>query len=174
MAKLIEIVVRDGIATYVGRKPIVCNNSDYFVHFSFDAEWAEYLVKTAKFILPSGEYIPVVFEGDVCQAPRISKTKILKIGVETDNVHTTTSAVVPCLYSCTCDAGEEIPPPADDVYAQIMEMIKQGIGSVSDEQLAEALEEYFAEHPTADLPVATDEEVAEAIESIFGGNTVNE
>lgn len=170
MAKLIEIVVRDRIATYVGRKPIVCENSDYFVHFSFDAEWDEYVVKTAKFILPSGEYIPVVFEGDVCQAPRISKTNILKIGVETGNVRTTTCAVVPCLYSCTCDAGGEIPPPADDVYAQIMELINQGF--LTDEQIAEAIEEYFKEHPTADLQVATDEEVETAINSIFGNKSV--
>ena len=174
MAKLIEIVVRDKIATYVGREPIICNNSDYLVSFSFDSEWDEYLVKTAKFILPSGKCIPIIFEGNVCPVPRFSKIRLLKIGVETDNVHTTTSANVPCLYSCTCDSGEEIPPPQDDVYAQIMEMLNRGSGSVTDEQIAEAIETYFAEHPADSLPVATDEEVAEAIDSIFGSNTVNE
>jgi t-SNARE complex subunit (syntaxin) len=51
-----------------------------------------------------------------------------------------------------------------------MELINQSL--VTDEQIAEAIEEYFKENPTDDLPVATDEEVEAAINSIFGNKSV--
>ena len=37
---IINVTVRDKIATYVGDVYYVCGNSDFVVHFDFDDEWA--------------------------------------------------------------------------------------------------------------------------------------
>ena len=46
MMNYINITVRGKIARAEGRARVVCGNSDYAVRFDFDADWAEYTVKT--------------------------------------------------------------------------------------------------------------------------------
>ena len=141
----ITVQIQNKIASYIGTEAIVCNNSDYVVKFDFDAEWGEYSVKTAKFILSSDEFIPVVFEGDTCPVPVLTKTKSVKIGVEAGSIRTSTSAIVPCRLSATCDAGGEIPPPSPDVYSQIMKMMNS---QENVQSLREDLEETKADLAT--------------------------
>lgn len=123
----IKINIVNKIASYDGEEKIVCNNSDYVARFVFDDEWSEYLVKTAKFILPEGDVISVVFEGDTCPIPVLQKVSLVKIGVEAGNIRTSTSAIVTCRKSAACEAGEEISPPSPDVYTQIVGLCESAV-----------------------------------------------
>ena len=96
----INITVRGKIARAEGRARVVCGNSDYAVRFDFDAEWAEYTVKTARFVTEDGSYTDVQFEGDTCAVPILRNTRTLLVGVFAGNLRTTTAALihaVPCI-----------------------------------------------------------------------------
>lgn len=133
--KTIEIVVRDKIA-YSPPDEIVCGNSDYNVRFVFDEEWADYTVKTARFIF-NGKHEDCVFEGDTVSVPIITKTLTLAVGVFAGDLRTSTPALIKTRKSILCDEG--LPPdPSPDVYAQIMELLNNGSGggSVSIDSIA--------------------------------------
>lgn len=126
----IKISVKDKIATAPQDALIVCGNSDYFVEFEFDDEWAESNIKTARFYY-NFCHQDIVFEGNTCQVPVLAETQLLKVGVFTDNVRTTTDAEIKCQYSIKKYGGNII-EPSKDVYAQIMELLNkyiQGGGS---------------------------------------------
>ncbi|MBP3368882.1 MAG: hypothetical protein J6L71_05560 [Clostridia bacterium] len=148
---IINITVREKIAfREEGSLPfIVSGNSDYTVAFDFDEEWDEYYTKTARFLMGGG-YVDVVFDGCECAVPTFSGGGVLEVGVYAGDIHTTTSAeigVKPCVTSC----GEELPAPAPDVYAQIMEKLNSitgggaESGGVSEEALKAAIDEALAE-----------------------------
>lgn len=106
---------------------IVCGNSDYKVHFHFDEEWAEHDLKTARFVW-NGQYVDVVFTGDVCDVPVISNAKMCAIGVFAGDLRTTTPAMIPCSKSILC--GSESPAePSEDVYAQLMQIFNEASDS---------------------------------------------
>lgn len=116
---VIEITVRNKVAVNPAQDRYVCGNSDYEVHFDFDAEWNAHETKTARFIKEDGTPYDVVFSGNVCPVPVISDTYKLQVGVYAGNLSTTTAAYVPCKKSILCGGG--VPAaPADDVYNQIM------------------------------------------------------
>lgn len=120
----VKITVRDKVATG-DRSRIVCGNSDYAVRFDFDAEWDGYDAKTARFVLASqeGKYLDVVFTGDVCQVPVLQDTIGVYVGVYAGDLHTTTPAWFDCDRSILCGGGSPAAPP-DDVYAQVMAILK--------------------------------------------------
>lgn len=154
---IIEVRVDDKIASVVGDPLYVCGNSDYDVRFTFDAEWDDHDVKTARFVKSNKEYVDVVFAGNQCTMPILENTRNVKIGVYAGNLSTTTPAVVNAQRSILCGSG--LPQkPQDDVYAQIMSMLTYG---VSDEQIAQAVEAYMADHPSDGVNA---EEVARAVE----------
>ena len=141
----IEIAVKNKIARQTNYEIYVCGNSDYCLLFDFDAEWDEYDVKTAR-LKYNGKYQEVVFTGNECPFPIISNTKNIQIGVYAGALHTSTSAVVPAQKSILCgDEAHENPPT--DVYNQLLELLKDG--GVNDEEIAEAVALYMAEHPQA-------------------------
>lgn len=108
------------------KERIVCGNSDFVIQFLFDDEWSAYETKTARFIY-AGEMQDVVFTGDTCPVPVISKAAVCDVGVFAGNLHTTTPALIACDKSILCDDG--VPAdPAPDVYAQIMELLNSGGG----------------------------------------------
>ena len=122
---IINITVRDKIATHVGDAYYVCGNTDYEVHFDFDDEWAAMESKTARFIRDDGVHHDKVFSGSVCpfpDEPPISNTNSVRVGVYAGNLCTTTPARVPAVKSILCPGG---PPaaPADNVYHQIMQRL---------------------------------------------------
>lgn len=140
---IIEIEIKNKIA----RSPeaeIVCGNSDYEIHFSFDEEWSEYNVKTARFRY-NGTKEDVVFEGNVCNAPIIKGASFCTVGVFAGNLHTTTPAVIVCKRGALCDDGMPA-DPTPDVYAQIMELLNN-ITGMDDEVVARALADYLAKNP---------------------------
>lgn len=156
----IKISIKDKIATAPQDALIVCGNSDYFVEFEFDDEWENSNIKTARFYY-NFCHQDIVFEGNICQVPVLAETQLLKVGVFTDNVMTTTDAEIKCEYSIKKYGGNII-TPTEDVYAQIMELLNkyiQGGGSsggggssptIDKEQIIKIIEEYLAEHPMGD------------------------
>jgi hypothetical protein len=145
----IQIAVKNKIAASPVEQ-LVCGNSDYQIEFLFDEEWDSLSVKTARFVW-NGQKQDVVFEGNTCPVPVISNATTCLVGVYAGDLRTTTPALVGCRKSVLCEGG--LPAdPAPDVYAQIMEMLQNmGGGAVTEEQIAAAVEEYFAEHPI-DIP----------------------
>lgn len=120
---IINISVKDKIATAECGATIVCKNSDYVAKFSFDGEWDIYSVKTARFAY-NDDVIPIVFSGDECKIPRLPNTLYLQIEVQAGDIKTATPAWVECIQVLD-DAYEEIAPPEPNVYEQIMEIINE-------------------------------------------------
>lgn len=116
----INITVRGKIARAEGRARVVCGNSDYAVRFDFDAEWAEYTVKTARFVSEDGSYTDVQFEGSDCAVPILRNTRTLLVGVFAGNLRTTTAALIHAV-PCITDPDGTPADPTPDVYAQLME-----------------------------------------------------
>ena len=116
----INITVRGKIARAEGRARVVCGNSDYAVRFDFDAEWAEYAVKTARFVTEGGSYTDVQFEGSDCAVPILRNTRTLLVGVFAGNLRTTTAALIHAV-PCITDPDGTPADPTPDVYAQLME-----------------------------------------------------
>lgn len=166
MPRVINITIRDKLAVVADRTVYVCGNSDYTVHFDFDAEWDAYKTKTARFIFGS-KYKDVVFDGNECPVPIIANAYGLNVGVFAGDLHTSTPAYVETERSILCGFGFPADPDPD-VYAQIMEKLN----TISDD-LGKAVEEYLKENPIEGGVVLynapqqlTDEEKAQARENI--------
>lgn len=100
--KTLHISISDKIATYRQRDgEIVCGNSDYQIEFTFDAEWASYSTKTARFIV-NGRYEDVEFTGTTCPVPIITNATEVMVGVYAGNLCTTTPATISCKLSILC------------------------------------------------------------------------
>lgn len=120
MVKTLHVSVNNKIASYWQRDGvIVCGNSDYVIEFTFDSEWDDHQIKTARFISANG-YSDVVFEGTTVAVPVVQNTERLTVGVFSGNLKTTTPAVIPCMKSILCGEGVPVDPPPD-VYTQLME-----------------------------------------------------
>ena len=158
---VINIEIKNKIAQTTGDVKYVCGNSDYLISFSFDEEWDEHDIKTARIINGDGEYYDVVFKGSECTMPIISNAYAIKIGVFAGNLHTTTPAYVPAVKSILCDGGAPADPP-EDVYNQIMEKLDSlTAGGVEPEQIQAAVDAYLQEHPVEGV---TEEEVRQIVD----------
>lgn len=118
--KIITVTVRDKIARAEAGARVVCGNSDYAVRFDLDAEWAEYSVKTARFVGDGGSCTDVQFEGSDCAVPILRNTRTLLVGVFAGNLRTTTAALIHAV-PCITDPDGTPADPTPDVYAQLME-----------------------------------------------------
>lgn len=121
----ILVTVRDKFAENTLRHMYVCSNSDYQIRFDFDAEWATYQIKTARFKYGSA-YQDVVFTGDVCYMPVIENAAVIYVGVYAGDLCTTTAAIIRSSPSILSGNGVPADPPPD-VYAQIMAKIDSGV-----------------------------------------------
>ncbi len=118
----IEISVQNRVAWQTNSVDYICGNGDFVVGFVFDSEWDEYETKTARFIY-NGEHTDIVFTGTECKVPKILNVKRMEVGVFAGDLYTTTPAFVHCRKSILCDSGAPA-DPMPDVYAQIMELLK--------------------------------------------------
>lgn len=141
---IINVTVRDKIATHVGDAYYVCGNSDFVVQFDFDDEWAALDVKTARFIREDGAHYDKVFSGSECPVPIISNTNNIRVGVFAGNLCTTTPARVPAVKSILCPGGTPA-APEDDTYNQIMAALNKNAEAAKD--TAENLEALKASSP---------------------------
>ena len=122
MVRTIEIAVKDRIAWQTNRIEYICGNSDYVVDFAFDGEWENADYKTARFI-HGEQHTDVLFTGNQCEVPIILDVNSMEVGVYAGNLRTTTGAMVLCKKSILCNDGTPADPPPD-VYAQVMELLK--------------------------------------------------
>ncbi len=138
--KSIEIAVKGRVAWQTNPAVYICGNGDYEVVFSFDPEWDRYETKTARFI-HDGEKTDVVFNGNKCTIPKTINATRLEVGVFAGELYATTRATVRCIKSILCDSGAPA-DPLPDVYAQIMEMLRNG-GNVASSPITrvESMEE---------------------------------
>ena len=123
---VIEVEIKNKKAVRTNDTAYVCDNSDFTVVFSFDEEWDEFDVKTARFAY-DGKHQDVVFTGTECEMPIISNTKLISVGVFSGDLHTTTPAQIVANKSILGVSGTP-EPPSEDVYSQIIELINNGIG----------------------------------------------
>lgn len=124
----VKITIADKIATAQDAPVIICGNSDYTATFTFDAEWAGYRIKTARFVYQSrGEMHSqdVPFEGDTVAVPVLAGVQEVLVGVYAGDLHTTTPARIPCERSILCwDPVHDAPEP--DVYNRLMALLSRG------------------------------------------------
>ena len=104
-----------------GERYIVRDNSDYVINFSFDDEWADEIVKTARFTF-SDSYIDVPFTGNSVAVPIISAGRIVEVGVFAGDLRTTTGAPITLVPSIRSKNGAPVEPESS-VYDKIMEML---------------------------------------------------
>lgn len=129
MKKSVEISVRDRVAWQTNSTVYICGNGDFEVVFAFDPEWSRYETKTARFN-HDGESTDVVFSGNKCTIPKTINATRLEVGVFAGELYATTPAAVRCLKSILCDSGAPA-DPLPDVYAQLMEMLRNGVDVAS-------------------------------------------
>lgn len=124
---IIKINVANKRPTVDGTPIIVCGNNDYQIQFTFDAEWDNSLMKTARFAWRKGGkqlYIDVPFTGDAVDVPMLTEVRFVYVGVYTDHLQTTTPARIACEYSIRCNSGEDIQQPTpEDVLIDLFNLV---------------------------------------------------
>jgi len=98
--KTLNVNVTNKVAVYSQRGgAIVCDNkSSYQIKFTFDAEWNEHSLKTARFVY-NGGYYDVDFTGDTVTVPEVRNATSISVGVFAENLCTTTPATIACVPS---------------------------------------------------------------------------
>ena len=124
---------------------IVCDNSDYMVHWTLDEDWSAYDTKTMRTIYMDGTYEDTVFSGDVIALPVCTVPGAVQIGLFAGNIRTSRVAILRALPSVRSAAGAPA-DPAPDVYDQIIEIIN-GLGGIDQNDIAKAVADYLAAHP---------------------------
>lgn len=124
---------------------IVCDNSDYMVHWTLDEEWSAYDTKTMRTIYMDGTYEDKVFSGDTIALPVCTVPGVVQIGLFAGDIRTSRVAILRALPSVRSAAGAPA-NPAPDVYDQLMEIIK-GLGGTDPDDIAKAVADYLATHP---------------------------
>lgn len=139
----INIKVRDKCAE--GEGVVICNNSDYTVHWDLDEEWTPYDTKTMRVNLADGTYQDVVFTGNTATLPVLTASGWVSVGLHAGDIHTSRAARLLALSSVLTPGGSPA-APAEDVYAQIMAKLNE-LSTVSPEDIAKAVADYLAAHP---------------------------
>ena len=124
---------------------IVCDNSDYTVHWTLDEEWSAYDTKTMRTIYMDGTFEDKVFSGDTIELPVCTVPGAVQIGLFAGDIRTSRVAILRALPSVRSAAGAPA-DPTPDVYDQLMELIK-GLGGVDPDDIAKAVADYLAAHP---------------------------
>ena len=103
---------------------IVCDNSDYVVHWTLDEEWSAYDTKTMRTIYMDGTYEDKVFSGAEVELPVCTVPGAVQIGLFAGNIRTSRVAILRALPSVRSAAGAPDDPPKN-VYDQLMERMAQ-------------------------------------------------
>lgn len=103
---------------------IVCDNSDYTVHWALDEEWRAYDTKTMRTIYMDGTFTDTVFAGDTIALPVCTVPGAVQIGLFAGNLRTSRVAILRALPSVRSAAGAPA-EPTESVYDQLMERMAQ-------------------------------------------------
>ena len=147
---------------------IVCDNSDYTVHWALDEEWSAYDAKTMRTIYMDGTYEDKVFSGADIALPVCTVPGAVQIGLFAGDIRTSRVAILRALPSVRSAAGAPA-DPAPDVYDQLMELIN-GMGGADPDVIAKAVADYLAAHPIEE----TDPTVPEWAKAEITGATVGQ
>lgn len=147
---------------------IVCDNSDYTVHWTLDEDWNGYDTKTMRTIYMDGTFEDKVFSGDTIELPVCTVPGAVQIGLFAGNIRTSRVAILRALPSVRSSAGAPA-DPTPDVYDQLMEIIK-GLGGADPDDIAKAVADYLAAHPIEE----TDPTVPEWAKADITGATVGQ
>lgn len=124
---------------------IVCDNSDYTVHWTLDEDWSAYDTKTMRTIYMDGTFTDKVFSGAEVELPVCTVPGVVQIGLFAGDIRTSRVAILRALPSVRSAAGAPA-DPTPDVYDQLMELIK-GLGGADPDDIAKAVADYLAAHP---------------------------
>jgi len=119
-------------ATALGSPVIVCDNTGYTLHLSYDAEWSDYDLKTVRFVYQrSGEmvYTDVLTSSDEVEIPVISDTKEVQVGVFAGDLRTSTPARIPCELSIRSGTGAPV-APSPSLWEQLLKEVRNLKGQV--------------------------------------------
>lgn len=103
---------------------IVCDNSDYMVHWTLDEDWSAYDTKTMRTIYMDGTYTDTVFSGSDIALPVCTVPGAVQIGLFAGDIRTSRVAILRALPSVRSAAGAPA-DPTPDVYDQLMERMAQ-------------------------------------------------
>jgi hypothetical protein len=121
--KVIQVDVKNKIASLPIPATIVCGNGNYQLKFNFDEEWDYEATKTARLYSDMGNK-DVVFTGDTCDIPELENVTGVYVGVFSADAQTTTPAYIVCEISIK-DLGGSPKPPSPNVYQQILELCEE-------------------------------------------------
>lgn len=141
----ISITVTDKRPVCTAGTTVVCDNSDYIVHWDLDEEWSAYDTKTMRVIYMDSTYADTVFTGDIVALPPVPVPGCVQIGLYAGDIHTSRMALLRALSSVRSASGAPA-NPTPDVYDRLMELIK-GLGGVDPDDIAKAVADYLAAHP---------------------------
>lgn len=120
----INITVTDKRPVCTAGTTIVCDNSDYIVHWDLDEEWSAYDTKTMRVIYMDSTYTDTVFTGDSVALPPVPVPGVVQIGLYAGDIHTSRMALLRALSSVRSASGAPT-NPTPDVYDQLMERMAQ-------------------------------------------------
>lgn len=168
---IINITVRNKIATSDCEQIIVCGNEDYTAIFDFDEEWQSYEYKTARFAF-NKSVITVIIEDNQCEIPKLPNTFLCGVEVRAGEKYTTTPAWIDCLPNLDEEYGE-IEPPTPEVYDKIMELLDKAeqnylkVATKLDNHLNDLA--WYAKHPITEIvpPMLVEHAIEENITASF-------
>lgn len=117
----INVNVTNKIATG-DRQTIICDNTDYVVHFNLDSEWDNLTDRTMRVLLPNGNYYDVEFTGTEVALPLITGARGVCIGIYAGSLHTTTQAYFSCSQSVLGETSGEQVAPIEDIFGELLDM----------------------------------------------------
>lgn len=120
----INITVTDKRPVCTTGTTVVCDNSDYIVHWDLDEEWSAYDSKTMRVIYMDSTYTDTVFTGDSVALPPVTVPGVVQIGLYAGDIHTSRMALLRALSSVRSASGAPA-NPTPDVYDQLMERMAQ-------------------------------------------------
>lgn len=101
----ISITVTDKRPVCTAGTTVVCDNSDYIVHWDLDAEWSAYDSKTMRVIYMDGTYTDTVFTGASVALPPVPVPGCVQIGLYAGDIHTSRMALLHALSSVRSASG---------------------------------------------------------------------
>ena len=144
----IVIRIRNRRAMLMTQSHIVNGNTGYVIEFDFDSEWDGFAEKTARFVCCDKQgarhWIDVPVTGNTCNAPKLERIDRVEVGVYAGNIRTSTSALIPCIWSIT-DLQGELYTPKRDCFNGLMELlhIYETQGDAAYRAALKAFEEYW-------------------------------
>ena len=103
------------------KRYLISSNSDYVLTFTFDSEWDQSPVKTAR-VLFDDRCLDLVFSGNSVALPRIPPCTALSVGVFSDTL-ATTAAELGCIVSVADSDADVLDALTEEQYTQLFAAI---------------------------------------------------